>query len=168
MNTLYLGDSFDIVKRFFCHELSSMGYNIVVDPMFTGEWNDQERSFLHLIGASIYRNTERISERTVLFLDPDIGINKRGGMQHVSFQRLSDEASIYQIVFCFDQSFSRKEKPESIMQSKLKLLENLNCYGIYYNSHARFLFVSKKLVLLELFREHLIALGLPSRRFITL
>jgi len=43
VNTKYLGDSYDLVKRFFCRELKNLGYQVVADPMFTGSWTDEEQ-----------------------------------------------------------------------------------------------------------------------------
>jgi len=43
MNRKWLGDSFDIVKRFFLENLRTLGYHVVVDPMFTGEWKPCEK-----------------------------------------------------------------------------------------------------------------------------
>ena len=51
MNPDFLGDSYDLVKRFFCHELTALGYVVVIDPMFTGTWNEREQDFYRLIGA---------------------------------------------------------------------------------------------------------------------
>lgn len=36
MNRKFFGDSYDIVKRFFCVELAALGYSVEVEPMFTG------------------------------------------------------------------------------------------------------------------------------------
>jgi hypothetical protein len=167
MNPTFFGDSFDIVKRFFCQELAAIGYKVVVDPMLTGAWKDhQEKDFYRFIGAGQNKDSKHDMGRTALFLDPDTGINERGGKQHVSFKRLIDETSSYTLVFSFDQSFSRQAKPTSVMQNKLKVLEARHCYGMYYNSHARFLFASSHKEHLHEFRTHLVGLGLPENRFI--
>ncbi len=51
MNPEWFGDSFDIVKRFFVENLNKIGYHVVVDPMFTGEWNGLEHKFYKFIEA---------------------------------------------------------------------------------------------------------------------
>ena len=49
MNPSFIGDSYDLVKRFFCFELRALGYKVVVDPMFTGEWKGRECDFFSLL-----------------------------------------------------------------------------------------------------------------------
>jgi hypothetical protein len=51
MNPSFFGDSYDLVKRFFCVQLAALGYEVVVDPMFTGEWRELDHQFFRLIGA---------------------------------------------------------------------------------------------------------------------
>jgi hypothetical protein len=41
MRPEFLGDSYDIVKRFFCETLRSLGYTVYIDPRFTGDWSGQ-------------------------------------------------------------------------------------------------------------------------------
>ena len=166
MNLNFLGDSYDLVKRFFCHELRTLGYVVVTDPMFTGTWNDREQDFYRLIGAIRRESTLHVSDQSALFLDPDTGINTKGGRQHVSFDRLAQEASAFAIVFAFDQSFSRQTELFQVMKSKLAELERLGCHAMYYNSHARFLFASKQKRCLRELRAHLLSLGLPPERLL--
>jgi hypothetical protein len=52
MHPNYLGDSYDIVKRFFCAELAHLGYEIQIDPLFTGNWSEKEiDQFFRLVGG---------------------------------------------------------------------------------------------------------------------
>jgi len=82
MNQSFLGDSYDLVKRFFCFELSALGYKVVVDPMFTGAWEGREREeFYSLIGIAIDATAPPRSGRTALFVDPDTGIKQKGSKQ---------------------------------------------------------------------------------------
>ena len=74
MNPAYLGDSYDLVKRFFCTELAALGYSINVNPMFTGAWNGTEHEFYRLIGVARFGQQEQGSTRTAAFFDPDTGI----------------------------------------------------------------------------------------------
>jgi hypothetical protein len=142
MNPAYLGDSYDLVKRFFCRELSLLGYSVVVDPMLTGEWSATEGQFYRLIGAEPAGPGRPLSQRAALFLDPDTGIKEKGGKQHASFDRLAQECTNYRLVFAFDQSFSRQAKAANVMREKLSALQARGCYGMYYDSHARFIFVA--------------------------
>jgi hypothetical protein len=164
MNPTYLGDSYDLVKRFFCRELTLLGYSVSADPMLTGAWGGKEADFYRLIGAQPIHGTTPVSSQTALFIDPDTGINSKGGKQHASFGQLTQEASRYDLVFAFDQSFSRQAKPEEVMREKLSALHSLGCYGMYYDSHARFLFVTKDRSVLHELQIHLLSLGLPESR----
>ena len=166
MNPAYFGDSYDLVKRFFCHELVSLGYTIAIDPMFTGSWNGTEQHFYRLIGASPESDTKSSSKRRALFIDPDTGVNPSGSKSHVSYDRLAKEAAHSELVFSFDQSFSRRATPTTVMQTKLAALQALNCRAMYYDSHARFLFVSKEWHPLHELRVHLVSLGLPESRLL--
>jgi hypothetical protein len=42
MRPEFLGDSFDIVKRFFGETLRSLGYTVYIDPLFSGDWSGKE------------------------------------------------------------------------------------------------------------------------------
>lgn len=164
MNPSFFGDSYDIVKRFFCHELIALGYKIVTDPMFTNTWNGREEDFYRLIGARPKLDSPLSFGQTVLFLDPDTGVNEKGGKQHVSFDRLAREAKEYALVFSFDQSFSWQSNANMTMTKKLAMLAGRGCHAMYYDSHARFLFVSTHKRRLNELRTHLIGLGLPTER----
>jgi hypothetical protein len=164
MNPKHFGDSYDLVKRFFCRELESLGYFVAIDPMLTGSWDGTENEFYRLVGVKPEAKRQPNSARSALFLDPDTGIKESSGSQHVSFDRLTQEASKYEIVFAFDQSFSRQTKPETIMCEKLAALQARGCHAMYYNSHARFLFVARERAPLHELRTHLVSLGLPLSR----
>jgi len=164
VNPLYLGDSYDLVKRFWCRELSNLGYSVVVDPMFTGEWNVREQSYLDLIGASPVKPSREQAGKSALFLDPDTGINSKGGPKHVSFRRIASETKQHDIVFSFDQSFSRQHDTGTVMNSKLESLAALGCQAMYYDSHARFLFAANDPERLDELYAGVVALGLPTTR----
>ena len=166
MNPAYFGDSYDLVKRFFCRELSLLGYSVTVDPMLIGTWSENEPEFYRLICAEPVGRVKSIPKPAALFLDPDTGINQKGGKQHASFDRLAGECTNYSLVFAFDQSFSRQAKPKDVMLEKLSTLQALGCHGIYYDSHARFVFVTKKWSVLHELHLQLRSLGLPESRLL--
>ena len=166
MNPDFLGDSYDLVKRFFCRELVALRYEVVVDPMFTGAWGDKATQFYRLIGVAPEAVGAAATARAALFLDPDTGVNSNGGEQHVSFDRIVSEATTHDLVFSFDQSFSRQAKPRDVMQAKLAAVSSRGGRAMYYDSHARFLFVSLKEHPLQELREHLVSLGLPAERLL--
>lgn len=167
MNPAYFGDSYDLVKRFFCSELSRLGYSVVVDPMLTGTWSANETEFYRLIGAEPASRQKPMSQRAALFIDPDTGINSKGGKQHASFDRLVRESANYELVFAFDQSFSRQAKATDVMGEKLSALKARGRHGMYYDSHARFVFVASERPVLHELQLHLVSLGLPESRLRT-
>src|SRR5438105_12911443 len=116
MHSDYLGDSYDIVKRFFCEALRRLGYTVCIDPMFTGEWSGQETAFYRFLGVEPSASTPTPSALTALFLDPDTGVNQKGSRKHASFERIVSEAQKHKIVFAFDQGFSRGIAPEPQIQ----------------------------------------------------
>lgn len=168
MNPAYFGDPYDIVKRFFCHELHVLGYSVDALPMFTGEWQEGAQSeFLRFIGATPLESPGVESRRDALFVDPDTGVHRKSGPKHVSLHELAGHTEKYDLVFSFDQSFSRQHVPANAMREKLALLADAGCPAMYYNSHARFLFVSAKNEPLSELRSHLESLGLQAFRFVT-
>ena len=166
MNPLYFGDSYDLVKRFFCTELASIGYEIIIDPLFTGDWHEAEHRFYHLVNPAPTAKAPSITKPRALFLDPDTGIHLRAGKKHVSFDRIAQEAQTFQLVFSFDQSFSRSYSSKIIIRDKLLRFNTLGCHAMYYDSHARFLFASTAEQSIIELRSHLLLLGLPSSRLI--
>ena len=165
MNPMFLGDSYDIVKRFFCQELSNLGYEVAIDPLFTGDWGGKETEFHGLVLAKHRRELSHGASRTALLLDPDTGVRPKPGKSHVSFQRIADEAQVHNLVFAFDQSFAHGAPP-SAMHDKLSSLRGLGLSAMYYDSHVRFLFASKEGETIDEIRKHLLGLGLPSWRLI--
>ena len=166
MHPNYLGESYDIVKRFFCEALRHLGYTVYIDPMFTGDWSGQETVFFRFLGVEPCASTPTPSTSTALFLDPETGVNKKGSRRHVSYERVVSEAQKHKIVFAFDQGFSRGTAPEPQIQEKLGTIAALGRWAIYYDSHARFLFVSRECAELQRLRSELAFHGLPISRFV--
>lgn len=168
MNPSYFGDSYDIVKRFFCTELATLGYTVVARPMFTGTWNGTEQRFLRFIGATEQADASRASHQTALFFDPDTGVRAKSSRKHASFDELAQGTENHALAFAFDQSFSRQPESAAIaMRQKIQAMQELGHHAMYYDSHARFLFVSKDEEVLKKLRCHLETSGIPSTRFVT-
>jgi hypothetical protein len=72
----------------------------------------------------------------------------------------------HEIVFSFDQSFSRSVKSREQMDQKLSLLKKEGATGFYYDSHACFLFSSKLPEVLANLKRYLVSTGLPEDRFV--
>jgi hypothetical protein len=166
VNPLYFGDSYDLVKRFFCAELRTLGYSVVVDAMLTGDWASTESYFYQLIGASPHVGYKPDGGPTALLLDPDTGIKQSASRQHVSYARIAHETSVYNLVFSFDQSFSRQTKASDVIREKLAALKALGCTAMYYDSHARFVFAAAEAGPIYDLRNHLVSLGIPRSRLI--
>jgi hypothetical protein len=94
----YYGDSFDLVKRFFIAELNSVGFDVRIEPMLTGEWNGQEQEFYQLIGCSPAPWSSQGKGKKALLFDPDKGVNEKGGRQHASFRSLIDATKSVDLV----------------------------------------------------------------------
>lgn len=167
MNPAFLGDSYDLVKRFFVQELRSLGYMVEVDPLFTGDWAGTEDAFHRLIGATQYHAQTAPKDQSALFIDPDTGIREKASRCHVSFKRIAEETNKFVLVSAFDQSFSRQGNPLATMQLKIKALAELGVSALYYNSHARFLFASRQAARIAELRVHLHKVGIPTARLVS-
>jgi hypothetical protein len=166
MNASYLGDSFDIVKRFLCEVLKSLGYEVFIDPMFTGEWKEEKSAFFKFLGVEPVCTKLSYRSCSALLVDPDTGVNQTGGLKHVSFDRLIFELEQHALVLAFDQSFSREANKREAIRRKLDAVSKRGCHGLYYDSHASFLFVSHDVTRLARLRKHLLELGIPAGRLV--
>lgn len=166
MNPKWFGDSYDIVKRFFASSLHELGYEVFIDPMYTGQWEGDEGALCQLLQM---RPVEEYRESTsALFLDPDTGIRRVASPKHTTFAKIAELLITHEIVFSFDQSFSRGSDPLPQMKAKLEAVEETGGFGFYYDSHARFLFSSLQADRVKLLRQHLVGMGLPESRLVLL
>ena len=166
MNPKWFGDSYDIVKRFFASSLRKLGYEVYIDPMLTGAWGgdvDNLYRFLKMRPVDEYTNS-----MSALFLDPDTGIGRSTSPKHTTIQTIGSHLQNHEIVFAFDQSFSRGPDARPQIQEKLSALRALNATGVYFDSHARFLFASFERARLEALQDYLGKVGLPKNRFVSL
>jgi len=167
MNPCYLGDSFDIVKRFFCKTVKGLGYDVFIDPMLTGKWEEKkEITFYRFLGVRHVREWSSRKRPSALFGDPDTGVKKQRSSKHVSFDKLASELETHTLVFAFDQSFSHGADAGKVIRGKLDAMRARGCHGLYYNSHARFLFVAQQAARLALLRQRLHKLGMPASRLV--
>lgn len=168
MKSQWFGDLYDIVKRYFIGILKELGYQVVVDPILTDEWNGLEQKFYYFLGATSISSAN--SSKSALLLDPDTGIGKKETNQHVTIKTIASHLQKYEVVFTFDQSFSRADsksgKMEEKMIQKLVLLKETGNFGFYYNSHAKFLFAASSLERLNTVEQKLLSSGLPESRLL--
>src|SRR5689334_22577608 len=130
MNPAYLGDSYDIVKPFFCEIARSQGYAVYLDPMYTGDWTPaQSSSFLRFIGARPFESRDPKS-LAALFIDPDIGIRDRPSRKHITFGAIEVRCRQFPLVIVFDQSFSRGPAVRNDLVRKLSSLRTLGVRGV--------------------------------------
>jgi hypothetical protein len=162
----YFGDSYDLVKRFFVDQLRLLGYRIYADPMFTPGGEVPLAAYYRLLGVPPLQERGGRPARSALFVDPDTGVRSVRGRKHVSFEGLASAAKDHAIVFCFDQAFSRGSAVMPAMQDKLAHLARLGCAGMYFSSHAQFLFLSTRSNVINQLRSHLIKVGLPAARLV--
>ena len=71
----FLGDSYDLVKRFFILALQALGYAVAIDPMVTGDWMGGEQDFHRLLGLLSNRPPKDKTLQHCLFLDLRPGQN---------------------------------------------------------------------------------------------
>jgi len=166
MNPLWFGDSYDIVKRFFVGEVRSLGYAVYVEPMLTGDWDGRDDQLFRLLQVRHVRDHVRLNERSALLIDPDTGVSERSTPKHVSSGKIVEYLAIHDLVFVFDQSFSRIGDADAAMCSKLERLNVCGAAGFYYNSHARFLFAARSWEPLTELQARLRESGLPSSRLL--
>src|SRR4051812_2616364 len=165
MNPTYLGDSYDIVKSFFCDVSRSLGYAVYVDPMYTGSWTRSRSSaYLRLIGAR--ELTTLVVGPAVLLIDPDKGIRDRPGPAHATFSALAERCEQFALCIVYDQSFSRGPDTRGDLVGKLQTLRAAGIRGVYYDSHARFLICGKKPAPVMRLQKALTEAGLPRERFV--
>jgi len=170
MEDSYLGDSYDLVKRFWSENLRAIG------PLFASSEFVPEGirdSYSRLTGIPIL---EGVPASTFgLLLDPNTGVPLPGNQivgatrDHASLpyivKVLNDLGPIYLI--CFDQSYhrvhelSRKDQRES----KMQFLAEQKMVSFYYVSHAPFLFVARSADVLARIRDTLVSRGIPENRF---
>lgn len=166
MNRDYFGDSYDLVKRFFCAELRALGYSIVIDPMFTGAWDGGEEDFFHFIGVPRHGEQPLAPSRAAVLFDPDTGVHPKAGPKHLSVTQLAQAARNHALVFSFHQSFSWQRNRATAMQEKLAALRALGCAAMYYDSHASFLFAAVAGGAIQELHDHLVKLDMPKKRLV--
>ena len=166
MNPLWFGDSYDLVKRFFAEAVRSLGYAVYIEPMLTGEWDGREDQLLRLLQVQHVRDHVSSNERSALLIDPDTGISERSSPKHVSLGRIVEHLVTHDLIFAFDQSFSRIGDADAVMRSKLERLNVCGAAGFYYNSHARFLFAASSWEPLAALQARLRESGLPTSRLL--
>ncbi len=172
MHEKYLGDSYDIVKRFWAERLRAIG-PLVAHPRF--------------VSSALAARFERVTTIPVLdlacppehpfglFLDPHTGIPlpskpvSKPTASHVPLSFIEAEFRRLKPIYlvCFDQSHDRVPglTPAHQRAQKRSALRAGRLHSFYYVSHAPFLFVASEPAVLGSVRTRLIDSGIPHGRF---
>jgi hypothetical protein len=169
MRDIYLGDSYDLVKRFWFENLRS------VAPLFA------HPSFIHeairercttLTGIRVLDFGSLPSSPFAIFLDPHTGIPlpteslRAKAPKHATLPFIVELNRKFHpsYMICFDQSYHRRHvlPIDRQREAKRRFLRVQGIASFYYISHAPFLFMAEKEATLDAIREHLIELGIPE------
>jgi hypothetical protein len=170
MRADFLGDSFDIVKRFWADRLGTIA-PLFAHPIFVPV--EMRVEYQKITGVPILPG-DRLSKDFGLFLDPDTGVplpaaTQRGASSsHATLSFIVEEFERLRPVYmiCFDQSHNRGAGLSRSQQRDLKraALQSNRIMSFYYISHAPFLFMSRDAAILESIRRVLVESGIPERR----
>lgn len=171
MHDKYLGDSYDFVKRFWNQALSPIG-PLFTHPRFLKP--ELRQRFTALTGILPFDESKPPEKPFGILLDPHTGIPLPANGQKTPTNALAPIPFIEGILssyspeflICFDQSHNRRihgtQDLKSQRETKRKALHSSGIHSFYYQSHASFLFMSRKLPTLRKIRGILIKEGIPS------
>jgi hypothetical protein len=172
MQDKWLGDSYDIVKRFWCENLRAIA-PVYAHPKFLPPEIRGRYTAVTLIPVLNLESLPR--EPYGILLDPHTGISLSATSQksmtpsHVPLPSLVQVMKELdpQYIICFDQSHHRKPGLSGDQQKQMKLdfLRQSKLYSFYYVSHASFLFITNTPERLAAIRNRLVLLGIPAGRF---
>ncbi len=172
MRDIYLGDTYDIVKRFWASILREIA-PIYGHPRFVPSGLHAQYSALTTLP---FLDLKRLPEPPFgLFLDPHTGIplpdarsqNVTLALAPVSFiaEQFAHLEPVY--IVCFDQAHDRRRSKDLGLgeqrEAKRDALLLMGIYSFYYLSHASFLFMATSTGMLTLVRNVLIAAGIPEQ-----
>lgn len=169
MNQKYLGDSFDIVKRFWADRLVTVA-PLLAHPLFIPA--DIRGAFTGMVGMPVLEG-ESASTKFGLFMDPDTGIplptarTRSVTVAHCPVSFIVEEFGRLRprYVVCFDRSYARGSDAKLQRVLKLKELRRHGLRAFYYVSHAPFLFIARDDETLGQLVDRLIKGGVPASRF---
>lgn len=167
MRREFLGDSYDLVKRFWAESLSSIAPIYAYETFIPKEICEE---YIQITRIQIFHS--QVAHPFALLLDPCTGIpspkktRRKLSKEYVPIQFIVETFETYypEILICFDQSFSHGEDKELSMEEKRNALTANGLCSFYYSSHANFLFVSKSAATASLVRKQLLGRGIPASR----
>jgi hypothetical protein len=171
MNREYLGDSYDAVKRLWC-SLFSEWAPLYANPDFFPEDENLRQDFTRLTGIQI--SAKHPPNAFSILNDPDVGIrlpregNQREGRTHIAIASIVEQLrnTRARCVITFDQSDYRNNEldREQQRQAKMQSLADAGYAGMYYLSHAPFLFAVRDVNSIQELRKMLGNAGIPGER----
>ncbi len=169
MQAKYLGDSYDLVKRFLGESLHPIG-PLYAHPKFVPFAIREEYTAVTLI--PILNLAELPQEPYGLLLDPNTGILlsteiSRGiSATHASLSFIVQTSKMLQpaYIVCFDQSYHRCHELSRVEQreKKMAFLSAQGIGSLYYVSQASFLFAAEKPENLAAILQRLESRGIPK------
>jgi hypothetical protein len=168
----YLGDTYDLVKRFWAESLGSVA-PLYTHPDFVPPGIRLEYTALTKI--RVLDVSDLPKGPYGLLLDPDTGIPLTTESSAKATKSHAPLPFIVQInqwlgpeyMICFDQSYHRHHEisRREQLEKKREFLQRQEISSFYYDSHAPFLFMAGKPESLGAVRSRLVALGVPQDRF---
>lgn len=169
MHPKHLGDSYDLVKRFFATALDPIA-KLYAHPRFIPP--DIRAAYTKVTSIPVLG--EPFGGEFALFLDPDVGIhlpdgaNQKTSRKHVSLAFLCEVFEDFSPTFliCYDQGHHRSPNLTGLTQRERKqqYLARQGLQSFYYVSHAPLLFVANSIDKLQRIAGVILENGIPSNK----
>jgi hypothetical protein len=163
MDESYLGDSYDLVKRFLCQTLYPIA-PLYAHPQFVP--SAIREAYVAVTTIPILGVPPRSSFG--ILLDPDKGVCLgRATRKHAPLSLVVElhHRLCPKYIVCFDQSFNWNLDRKEQMRAKEASLQVQGLQALYYVSHAPFLFTAHDSDTLDQIFSRLLTAGIPKRRF---
>lgn len=172
MRGIYLGDSYDLVKRFWAESLRQVA-PLYAHPRFVPL--GIRAQYTSVTSIPVLDTNELPHGLFGVLLDPHTGIpqpsesSTEATASHATLPFITqvNERLRPAYMICFDQSYHRRHefsRPEQL-EKKQEFLRRRGIGSFYYDSHAPFLFMAEEAKTLDAVRSRLISLGVPRERF---
>ncbi len=167
MDQEFLGDSYDLVKRFWAENLSSIA-PIYADERFVPK--EIRDDYTRMTRIPIFHDS--VPHPFAIFLDPCTGIPRITNAARKPTKKYAPLPFIIEVfeehhpdfLICFDQGFGFNDCKEVCMAEKMSTLISNGLCVFYYTSHANFLFVSESSEIIDSIKNQLLRLGIPTKR----
>jgi len=170
MDEQWLGDSYDLVKRFWKKSLEPVA-PLYAHPRFVPSTIRTHYTAVTTLPILDTRPHGRVG----VLIDPDTGIPLPDSTATRATTKYASLLFIIELnkelhpeyIICFDQSFHRKHElsKEERREKKMTFLRERGIHSFYYVSHAPFLFAAQTTHILVSVLGCLISQGIPKSRF---